>query len=206
MARPASTLAPDPSDDDREALLVRAAHELLGDLAPAVVRELLEHPQAFRETARRVLGHDGPALGSAAEPSLSVEEGRRRLEAARVPHVAPTTPTVGASELVRRLEVSSRQTLYDRVARGELVGFDLAGKMRFPIDQFDDRGRVLPGIDEVLAALSVLGDACAAWRWMTRANAALDDRTPLERLRDDDPGRVADVAAAAAAERDGTYR
>ena len=205
MARPASTFADDPADD-REALLVRAAHELLGDLEPAVVRELLERPEAFRETARRTLEYDGPLPVGVVEPSLSIEEGRRRLEAARVPRVAPTTPTVGASELVRRLEVSSRQTLYDRVARGELVGFDLAGKMRFPIDQFDGRGRVLPGIREVLAALSELGDAWAAWRWMTRANAALDDRTPLERLQDDDPGRVADVMVAAAAERDGAYR
>ena len=196
----------DSSDDDREGLLVRAAHDLLGDLEPAVIRGLLERPEAFRETVRRVIERDEPLLGSAAEPALTIEEGRRRLDAARVARTAPTTPTVGATELVRRLEVSSRQTLHDRVARGELVGFDLAGKTRFPIDQFDDRGRVLPGIGEVLAAFSALGDTYAAWRWMTRPNAALDDRTPLERLRDDDPERVVEVTAAAAAERDGAYR
>ena len=196
----------DSSDDDREGLLVRAAHDLLGGLEPAVIRELLERPEAFRETVRRIIEHDEP-LPEGAEPALTIEEGRRRLDAARVPRTTPTTPTVGATELVRRLpEVSSRQTLYDRVARGELVGFDLAGKTRFPIDQFDDRGRVLPGIGEVLAAFSALGDTYAAWRWMTRPNTALDDRTPLERLRDDDPERVLEVTAAAAAERDGAYR
>ena len=151
-------------------------------------------------------GHD-PELHRVAEPSLSVSEGRRRMEAARTSRSGvPVGETVGATELARRLGLSSRQTVHDRVARGELVSFDIAGKHRFPTAQFDERGRVSPGIAEVLKAFEPLGDAFAARGRLTRSNFGLDGDAPLQRLRDGGSRGLAAVTAAAAAELDGSYR
>ena len=123
-----------------------------------------------------------------------------------MPATAAAIEAVGATALARQLGLASRQTVYDRAARGELIGFDIAGKHRFPLAQFDERGSVLPGIAEVLKTLGAVGDAYAAWGWLTRPNTALDGATPIGRLRGADPERVAEVTAAAAAELDGAYR
>ena len=61
----------------------------------------------------------------------------------------------------------------------------------FPTAQPDDEGRVLGGIEEVLA---LLPDARWAWQWLNEPSAALDDDAPLERLRQGDRATI--VAAA----------
>lgn len=200
-----ATAAELPDNDDVERLRDRARHELLALLDPIVLCELLATPEAFRDAAYQAAGRD-PELHRTAEPSLSLEEGRRRLDAARVPSAtAATIEAVGATALARQLGLASRQTVYDRAARGELIGFDIAGRHRFPLAQFDERGGVLPGIAEVLGILDAVGDAYATWGWLTRPNAALDGATPIERLRGADPERVAEITAAAEAELGGAF-
>ena len=122
-----------------------------------------------------------------------------------VPSIAAeSVDAIGAAELAKRLGLGSRQTVYDRAARGELIGFDVAAGRRYPpLAQFDERGCVLRGVAETLATLE---DPWATWLWLTRPSATLDGTVPIERLHAGGDDAVDDVLDAARAERDGAYQ
>jgi len=60
----------------------------------------------------------------------------------------------------------------------------------FPLAQFID-GRPVPGINDVLSAIP---NSRLAWFWLTRPSPALDDRVPIEMLREDQVEDVIRVA------------
>lgn len=131
------------------------------------------------------------------EPMLDERQARAALDARTVPAQdglagKPDGELLSSAGMAERIGLRGRQGVHHRLARGTLVGFELSRRgMRFPSAQLDDRGRVLDGIDEVLA---LLPDARWAWRWLNEPSPALDDDTPLERLRRGDRETV--VAAA----------
>lgn len=97
---------------------------------------------------------------------------------------------------VAELLGTSRQTPHDRVRSGSLLAVLDRGQLRFPRWQFDPRGPdgVVAGLPSVIRALEV--SPLAKVSWLTRPNPYLEERTPLEALRDGDLERVLDVARA----------
>ncbi|TGV50887.1 DUF2384 domain-containing protein, partial [Mesorhizobium sp. M00.F.Ca.ET.149.01.1.1] len=75
-----------------------------------------------------------------------------------------------------------RSTLHRWQRRGEVIGLRKGGRKHvFPLAQFVD-GRPVPGISEVLSAIT---NPRLAWFWLTRPSPELDGRVPIEMLRDD---------------------
>lgn len=87
------------------------------------------------------------------------------------------------SSQVAALLGTSRQTPHDRARNNTLLGVHDRGGLLFPAWQFDPQGPngVVPGLPEVLQALHV--SPLAKVSWLTRPNAYLDQRTPLETLQ-----------------------
>jgi hypothetical protein len=105
--------------------------------------------------------------------------------------------TLLAADVADLLGAASRQTPHDRVRSGTLLAVRDAGRLRFPVWQFDPEGPdgVLEGLREVIAALppqSQLGRVL----WFIAPKAQLQGRTPVDLLRD---GHVDTVIAEAGA-------
>ena len=100
---------------------------------------------------------------------------------------------------VARLLGTSRQTPHDRVKSKTLLAVPDGGALRFPLWQFDAAGPngALAGLPDVLRALNVPPYSQAAW--LTRPNAQLQERTPLEELKRGRVRRVTEAARAAGA-------
>lgn len=100
---------------------------------------------------------------------------------------------------VAKLIGVSRQTPHDRLEKGTLLAVMDQGKPMFPLWQFDPAGpdSVVEGLPAVIQALNArpLGKV----RWLTRANAYLDDKTPLETLKQGEKERVMKLAEAVGA-------
>ncbi|TGP51370.1 DUF2384 domain-containing protein [bacterium M00.F.Ca.ET.230.01.1.1] len=98
----------------------------------------------------------------------------------------------GSTYLEEKLRIP-RSTLHRWQRRGEVIGLRKGGRKHvFPLAQFVD-GRPVPGISEVLSAIT---NPRLAWFWLTRPSPELDGRVPIEMLRDD---MVEDVLRAARA-------
>ena len=107
---------------------------------------------------------------------------------------------IGSEEVARRIGVKTRQSVHQRLKKGQLIGFDGARRgAMFPEEQFDERGRTLSGIAEVRA---LMPDGYTAWMWLTTPLAALGDVTPIDRLR---VGAVDEVVLAARGEAQGDF-
>jgi hypothetical protein len=91
---------------------------------------------------------------------------------------------------------TTRQTPHDRARNGGLLAVLDRGQLRFPRWQFDPAGPdgVVPGLPELIRALDV--SPLAKVSWLTRPNPYLEDRTPLEALKDGDRDRALDAARA----------
>ncbi len=102
--------------------------------------------------------------------------------------------TLSADEVADLLQARSRQTAHDRAKAGTLLAIRDNGRMRFPLFQFDPEGSdgVVAGLAEVLQALDLSALAKAAW--LERRHPALDNQSPIERLK---LGDLAGVLAAA---------
>jgi excisionase family DNA binding protein len=93
----------------------------------------------------------------------------------------------------------SRQTPLNRVKDNTLLAVLDRGAYRFPAWQFDPQGEdgVLRGLPEVLEALEPQ-QPFAKLVWLRRPNPTLEDREPVELLRDREIEPVIDAAHAAA--------
>ena len=101
---------------------------------------------------------------------------------------APETPLT-SDELAARVGLKTRQSVHDWLKKGKIVGWRGAKRgYLFPAEQFDDRGRPVPGLDRVIGRF---GDGYAAWVWLTTELASLDGATPLTLLADGEIERVA---------------
>lgn len=103
---------------------------------------------------------------------------------------ALTAPQVAA------LLGASRQTPHDRVDAGSLLAVRDRGVARFPRWQFDPEGPdgVVAGLPEVLRALHI--PPLSRMSWLTRTNASLAGRTPLDALKAGEAERVTRLAQA----------
>jgi hypothetical protein len=170
-------------------LLDRFAPDELADIA-ARVRHALE-PRSVDSGrvafARELAG--GRDYTDAERVALELE-GQARSVQLREALLADalTAPRVAA------LLGTTRQTPHDRVRRGTLLGIVDRGALRFPPWQFDPEGpdRVVAGLRETVRALDM--PPLAKISWFVRPNPYLEERTPIQALRDGDRDRVLDVA------------
>lgn len=131
-------------------------------------------------------------------PQLDASEAGRRAALKAVAGamwndtVGPFYSTEGVMQLLGGV---SKQAVSDRVRRHRLLALRTgSGRLVYPAAQFHDE-RVVDGLGDVLDVL--VPDDTEAWMvasWLTTPDPALDDRTPLDALRD---GDRADVVRAA---------
>ena len=137
---------------------------------------------------------DGKEYNSAERVALaSVAQARGFARRKALLEGALTAPEVA------RLLGTSRQTPHDRVKSKTLLAVPDGGAARFPLWQFDAAGPngVIAGLPDVLRALNVPPYSQAAW--LTRPNAQLQERTPLEELKRGRIRRVTEAARSAGA-------
>jgi len=149
----------------------------------------------FAHDLSRLLGEvkAAPAgSGTGFGPLIDSAEGRKRLAARAVtlPIEQWAGEVAGSTQLQRELGIQ-RSTLHEWQRRGEVIGL-LRGTRNhvFPVEQFID-GRPLKGIGQVLAAAR---SPRVAWLWLVTANPQLDDRRPIDLLKEDRVDEVADAA------------
>jgi hypothetical protein len=100
--------------------------------------------------------------------------------------------TLPVAAVMALLGLKSRQAVQQRRARGTLLGLPLGGTYVYPAWQFD-KGTVLPGLSETLAALRDL-DPWGQVAYVLAGEPRLDGVRPLDALR---AGRTAAVVEAA---------
>ena len=107
---------------------------------------------------------------------------------------------LSAAQLGGMLDVS-RMTINTRRAKREVLGLDSAKRgYRFPVWQFDDRGRAFPELPQLFA---LLGDEpWAVYRFLVQRHAVLGGVSARDALR---TGRGSEVLAAAAALQAGAF-
>ncbi len=100
-----------------------------------------------------------------------------------------------ASEVATLLG-TSRQTPHDRQKAQTMIGLMHNGAMRFPAWQFDPTGAdgVVHGLGKVLKALEV--SDYAKLNWLKRPNPMLENRTPIDVLKQGELERVLQEAQA----------
>ncbi|MBZ9966002.1 hypothetical protein [Mesorhizobium sp. BR1-1-2] len=96
----------------------------------------------------------------------------------------------GSTYLEEHLRIA-RSTLHRWQRRGEVVALRKGGRKHvFPLAQFVD-GRPVAGIRDVL---SLISNPRLAWLWLTRPSALLDERIPIDLLRQDQVEEVIEAA------------
>lgn len=77
--------------------------------------------------------------------------------------------------------VKSDQTIRNWINKGRLIGWK-EGKRGYvlPADQLNSQRQPIAGLSEVA---QTFGDPKQAWQWLNQPNPELDDKTPLELLR-----------------------
>ncbi|MGX5851439.1 antitoxin Xre/MbcA/ParS-like domain-containing protein [Mesorhizobium sp. PL10] len=89
-------------------------------------------------------------------------------------------PVAGSTHLERRFGIP-RSTLHWWQRHNDVVAFRRGSRKHvFPLAQFID-GRPLPGIRQVLCSIP---DPRLAWLWLTSPSPLLNDRVPIELLRE----------------------
>ena len=179
-------------------------HEAAGRLSPAHVAALVAHPDALRSAlavAADALSVDdaGPRVGTrpgietiaGAEPDrVDAGEADRRLTARTREGSRETLLT--SDELAVRTGLKTRQSVHDWLKKGKIVGWRGAKRgYVFPAAQFDDRDRLLAGLERVVRQFD---DGYAAWVWLTTGRASLDGAKPLTLLAGGEIDRVAKAA------------
>jgi hypothetical protein len=159
------------------------------------IRNLLEalsgEPRSDRlkfDLPRNVEARKGAGLGEI----LEKEEGRLALNAYAVAKRLEdwAGPVAGASELRRDYGIA-RSSLNRWQHSGDVIAL-LKGTRKhvYPTDQFVD-GRPARGLAEVNAIVS---NPRLAWLWLSRGNAALGGKRPIELLKHDEIAKVVDAA------------
>jgi hypothetical protein len=179
------------SPEDQERLLDHRPEAI--ERIIAALRHLIEAKTADavdpadRDPARE--DEIGEGLGAALAPT----EGARRLDAyaTSLPIATWAGEVLGPTELKRRLGLG-RSTLHDWQRRNAVIGLRAGARRHvFPLAQFVD-GRPLEGLGAVVQAA---GSPRTAWLWLIEPHPSLNGAAPLDRLRRDEAGRVADLAA-----------
>ena len=181
--------------------LAALVREEAKSLKPTDVARLVRHPRAVRRAlafAAETLAEDvrpEPArvevIGRGKRPTkVKAAEARRRLEARTRTLEVPSL--LSSEEFAKKAGLKNRQSVHNWFKKGRVVGW--AGAKRglvFPADQLDERGRLVEGLKDVLPFFP---EGYAAWGWLTTPLMALDDETPLSRLREGEVERVLEAA------------
>ena len=183
--------------------LINMLRAAAADLSPGVIHALIARPDAVRGAlaatgallARDAAGrseHDEiETIGLVAEPSRSIEEVERIVEARTVPY-EPDEEVLSSNEVAARLGLKSRQSVHDWLRKGKIVGWQTAKRgYMFPARQLDERNQPIEGLGDIVA---LFGDAYAAWFWLTTPRNALDGEEPLTVLARGQRDRVIDAA------------
>jgi hypothetical protein len=195
---------PERLDPERRAAaeaLAGLAGELLSELEPGEVTELVEHARELGEPRERgPLDADldalvGPPLEPGERARLAFEGLLRGVERRR----ELLAETVTAPEAARLIGAKSRQAPHDRLRANRLLAVYDRGAWRFPLWQFDPAGPggVIEGLPAALAELSSL-DPYRRLQWLETPQPDLDGRSPVEALRDGEARFVAMQAREAA--------
>jgi len=193
-------------EQDRRAL-GQQIEQAVSRLGQQTVSALIDHPLVLDsaiEAAARTISHVSGAtpvehFGSKAAEPLSYDDAMGRLDSRSKP--IESDVLLGANEVATVLGVGSRQAVHARRERGQLLGFQNARRaVLYPREQFDVRGRVVPGLAEVLAVFD--GDAFEAWTWLSTPSAALNGVRPLDQLWDEE---IEAVVCAAMGYRQGDF-
>jgi len=167
--------------------------------APAIVTSALAAVSNALESVHKHSEAATPeSIGGPRPELVDAVSAKARLDAlTRKVHVEGL---IGSEEVARRIGVKTRQSVHQRLKKGQLIGFDGAKRgAMFPEGQFDERGRTLPGIVEVR---ELMPDGYTAWMWLTTPLAVLGDAIPIDRLRE---GAVEEVVLAARGEAQGDF-
>ena len=141
-------------------------------------------------------GNRAQRLGTPAAEPLSAADGEAWVQGRTIHRPATDDEDLLGAAAVADLVDVSVQAVHARRARGALIGFRHGRRdVWFPRAQFDERGRTVPGLAEVLAVFD--GDGYAAWCWLTAPSLALDEDRPLDRLWRAGRSAVPEVVAAA---------
>ena len=91
----------------------------------------------------------------------------------------------------------SRSTLYRRIARREILGLKTAdGRYLYPQWQFDEEGRTLSGLAEVLKAMDpCMTDPWGDALWLCTKASFLDGERPIDKIRSGQFEAVLHIAA-----------
>ncbi len=157
------------------------------------LRSLLEslgNTELEIDLPQNVEAKEGAGLGEI----LSEQDGRHALSAYAITKRLEdwAGPVAGATELSRDYGIP-RSTLNRWQHLGDVIGL-LKGTQKhvYPTDQFVD-GRPAKGIADVNAIVS---NPRVAWLWLSRGNAALGGRRPIDLLKHDHVAEVVDAARA----------
>jgi Protein of unknown function (DUF2384) len=196
-----------PSDVRSLAQVIVTVWDVVGGLPEAERREIAQGKdqlgaallQAWRgrraTPGRRQIKDAGSvehSRGTGLGERISVTDGRERLDryAKTRPLESWAGPTAGAGEIEHALGIP-RSTLSSWQQKGAVIGL-LRGerKLAYPLEQFVD-ARPLKGLADVL---KVTPDARSAWLWLRQPHGALQDRLPLDVLKDGGKDAVVRVA------------
>lgn len=168
---------------------LRAVARLSRQMGEASLREAVAAPSDLGVLLTALQSEPGLASLSQDDP---LAQARLRGIEARHRLLAAEGGTLGAQEVAAHLNLS-RQAVYKRFRAGRLLAID-SGRhgQAFPSWQLVPGG-VLPGLEEVLAALAEL-DPWMKLAFFLETNAATGGQTPLEALR---RGKLTDVLRAA---------
>ena len=195
------------SDVRRLARVIAVVWDAVADLPEAERREITQRKKRFRiallkawrsqnmEPDRKSVEDTGDvefSHGTGLGERISTAEGRERLD--RYAKARPLDSwaglTAGAGEIEDTLGIP-RSTLSSWQQNGSVIGL-LRGqrKLAYPLEQFVD-ARPLEGVADILR---VTPDARSAWLWLRQPHGALQDRLPLDVLKEG--GREAVVRVA----------
>ena len=189
----------DAGADPNVGVLVALVGEALGELEPAALEALVAHPErtadrivaTLAETAHGDAKAATLRLGGRPFRTVPAEEGRRRLDARTV--TAPeVSPTLSSDEMAGRLGLKARETVIRWHRAGKLVGVEQNRRgLRFPAEQVDEAGLLVPGLVELKA---MWPDDRALWWWLSTPAPQCDGERPIDLLRDGQSERVVRAA------------
>lgn len=187
--------APPPAREAQS--LEDAVRTAVAALPPAAAEALRRHPDQLHELLR-LLGTlfdrreaDVETVTPVVGPEPGPGETDRGIAKRTVPY-EPAEEVLSSGEAAARIGLRSRQAVHDRLRKGAIVGWKAAKRGHvFPARQFDEQGRVIPGVCEIV---EMLGDAYGAWAWLTAPDAACGGEEPLALLARGQRERVLDSA------------
>ena len=172
-----------------EHLAREEVEEIVESVANSVVRTDLS-PTAMSQVARLGMQITGGSSVTKDEAARLEAQTQVRFAALRQARMADALSTKEVAALLG----TSRQTPHDRRKARSLVGILDKGQWWFPRWQFNASGPngVLAGLPTVAQAIK--GGDWERANWFVRPNVYLENRTPVQALRDVDVERVLDAA------------